>query len=56
MAEWSQIEHCLEVAFSPFCALSRSHLALSCPVNLPIGYFAFEDEREKLVGVVSITM
>ena len=44
MAERRQIEHCLEVAFSPFCALSRSHVALRCLVNLPIGHF--ENERE----------
>ena len=51
MAERRQIEHGLEVAFRPFCALSRSHVTLCCLVNLPIG--VFEDEREKLVGVVS---
>ena len=51
MAERPQIEQGLEVAFNPFCALSRSHVTLCCLVNLPIG--VFEDEREKLVGVVS---
>lgn len=39
MAERPQIEQGLEVAFNPFCALSRSHVTLCCLVNLPIGVF-----------------
>ena len=54
MAERRQIEHCLEVEFSPCCALSRSHVTLRCLVNLPIGHF--EDERESWLVLYRITI